>query len=121
MEYQISDNILKIKIDESTYTEAVVYKCFYWYCREFNVEIDKKDGFYNILFSPRSGVKAFEVPELIERIKQDLIDFKLRDIVTSETRTIRELIIAKAFANFEIEEFPQTSVSDPVGFDPQNI
>ena len=50
--------------------------------------------------------------------KRDLIDFKLRDIVTKETQTIRELITAKAFAYFDLDDNPATEISDPVGFNP---
>lgn len=58
--------------------------------------------------------------QLISRIKQDLIDFRLREIVSRETATIRELLIAKAFAHYEDIE-PVTAISDPVGFDPSEI
>ena len=57
----------------------------------------------------------------IEKIKQDLLDFKLRDIINKETRIIRELLIAKAFANYDDEEDPTTDISDPVGFSPKSI
>lgn len=50
-----------------------------------------------------------------------MIDFKLRDIVSKETKTIRELIIAKAFAYYEEDQSPDTEISDPVGFNPENI
>jgi hypothetical protein len=59
--------------------------------------------------------------KLKEKISQDLIDFKLRDIVFQETQTIRELLLAKAFANYEIGDDPITDVSDPVGFKPEDL
>jgi hypothetical protein len=59
---------------------------------------------------------------LLTKIKRDLVDFKTRDIISAETRNIREILIAKAFANDDsFDEPPPDNVNDPLGFDPSNI
>lgn len=122
MDCQVIDNELRMCIDARLYNEAVVYKCFYWYGKDFNTEIELKDNLgYKVTLRPLDGSIEVDWKELIDRIKRNLIDFKLRDIVATETKTIRELIVAKAFAHYEMEEFPKTDISDPVGFDPENI
>jgi hypothetical protein len=50
------------------------------------------------------------------KLERDLVDFNLRDIVTKETQNVRDLLIAKAFSNGEFDELPPGDVSDPVGF-----
>ena len=56
-----------------------------------------------------------------KKIRQDLIDFKTRDIITEETRNIRDLIIAKAFSKIDdFDSQPPGEISDPVGFDPSS-
>ncbi|HTN37322.1 MAG TPA: His-Xaa-Ser system protein HxsD, partial [Arachidicoccus sp.] len=101
------------------YSEDVIFKCFYWYGDTFHVDISsqsKKE--YAILLTPKNDI---DYDLIIGKIKTDLIDFKLRDIVSKETKTIRELIIAKAFAYYEEDQSPDTEISDPVGFNPENF
>ena len=94
----------------------------YWYLGDYNVAITKDVNNYMVTISLKNA-KHFDEEELIVHLKNDLIDFKLREIVNKETFTIRELITAKAFANydFNINEGSLHDISDPVGFDPNNI
>lgn len=58
---------------------------------------------------PDSKLEEKELESMLLRLKRDLIDFNLRDIVAKETRTVRELLIAKAFSSFDTEEPPPGS------------
>jgi hypothetical protein len=58
---------------------------------------------------------------LLQKLERDLIDFNLRDIVTKETKNIRDLLTAKAFSNGEFDELPPGELSDPVGFNVNEI
>jgi hypothetical protein len=62
-----------------------------------------------------------ELENLLLKVERDLVDFNLRDIVTKETQNVRDLLIAKAFSNGEFDELPPGEVSDPVGFNPNEI
>src|SRR5437762_14140149 len=120
MRHCLIDSTLRIHIDSAVYSEDVVFKCFYWYSKNFAVEISKDNNEHLVSLTPKSGtLHEVAVTELLDKIRQDLLDFKLRDIITKETKTVRELIIAKAFAYYEPEESPTTSASDPVGFNPE--
>lgn len=114
--------ILEFRLDQSHYSEGVVYKCFYWYLSKFHVSILSDPNNYIVRISSTKK-DEFDEEELIVRIKNDLIDFKLREIVNQETHNIRELITAKAFAqyDFNINEENSFPISDPVGFDPKDI
>jgi len=119
MNFKVIDQQCELIIDKAIYSLETVHKCFYWYTGDFDVDINSKDNnTYQVnLISKIAGDCDFNL--VIDRIKQNLIDFKLREIVNKETQTIRELIVAKAFANYEMEaEVPTTEVSDPVGFNP---
>jgi hypothetical protein len=59
--------------------------------------------------------------KLLQKLERDLIDFNLRDIVTKETKNIRDLLTAKAFSNGEFDELPPGELSDPVGFNVNEI
>jgi His-Xaa-Ser system protein HxsD len=122
MEYQLAGDILKVTVDAKLYSEAVVFKCFYWYGNTFEVDINKPDEtLFQVTLKYIVSGQTADWDNIISRIKRDLIDFRLRQIVAEETQTVRELLIAKAFAYYEEEESPASSVTDPVGFDPQCI
>lgn len=111
------DNSLHFSLKEELYSEDVLFKCFYWYGADYSIDINKKGGTYFIVFISKSD-QLINHNELLLKIKNDLIDFKLRHIIANETKNIRDLLTAKAFAHFQIDENPGTEISDPVGFDP---
>lgn len=119
-EFEKIENGLCFILSNSIYCEDVLYKCFYWYGGEFDVNIATEGNNFKITLLSKLDIGNGH-DALLKKIQQDLIDFKLRDIVSKETKNIRELLTAKAFAHFESGEFPSTEVSDPVGFNPSEF
>jgi len=121
MQFEVKKRELVITVDKSIYNLDVLHKCFYWYGSSFDVSIhDLNEQHYQIELSPQQEGVIME--EMVSKVKRDLIDFKLRDTVTKETRTVRDLIVAKAFAYYDSDDNnPTTDLSDPVGFDPLSI
>jgi His-Xaa-Ser system protein HxsD len=102
------------------YSKDSLFKCLYWYGDKFHTFVGFADvDTYRISIKPKSDAglssEDFELYQL--KLERDLIDFNLRDIVTKETKNIRELLIAKAFSNGEFDEEPVGEISDPVGFE----
>jgi His-Xaa-Ser system protein HxsD len=117
---KIDESTITVEIDSELYSESVVFKCIYWYGNQFEIDIVKKglDFFVKI----KSKGKALDYDHLVSKLKNDLIDFKTREIVNAETRNIRELLIAKAFSHEdEYDQPPPGDVNDPVGFDPSKV
>lgn len=115
---------LTICVAEAMYSMEVLHKCFYWYSSEYRVTISKISGNEIQIALKPQGLKELtddDLENIITKISRDLIDFKLRDIVQQETKTIRELIVAKAFANYGTQTNPQSAVTDPVGFNVEMI
>jgi His-Xaa-Ser system protein HxsD len=122
MKFFPETNMLVLELNRELYNEATLYKCFYWYTGKYQLSIALADEtWWKVrLFLGDEHLSNFEIDSLQRKLMQDLIDFKLRDIVNNETRIIRELIVAKAFANYDDEDAdPMTQVSDPVGFNPE--
>lgn len=118
-EVVIKDGCLTFLVDKALYSSEVLSKCFYWYSRSFDVNVlEVGAGNLRVDLKSKDGILPGE--DIVSKIKQDLIDFRLRDILTKETATIRELLIAKAFSNYDASA-PETEVSDPVGFNPELI
>lgn len=114
------DDKLCFTLEDALYSEDVLYKCFYWYGGDYDVAITKDKEWYHIQLFSKNNL-GINHDALEKKIRQDLIDFKLRDIVAKETKNIRELLTAKAFAHFETEENPVSAVSDPIGFNPNEF
>ena len=123
MEIEIQDNSIVIVVEKVIYSLDVLHKCFYWYGANFQVDIStKSETLFQITLQPlNSESLTTSFPSYSQKIRKDLIDFKLRDTVTKETQNIRDLLIAKAFAYYEVEDNPTTEVSDPVGFNPKTV
>lgn len=123
MQISVTNNQYTFILDKELYNSDVLHQCFYWYTGDFEVEITSHDQSNYCVSLISTGETAPDLQILTAKIKRDLIDFKLRQIVTKETQTIRDLIVAKAFANYETdsEEEPAGEISDPVGFNPALI
>ena len=121
MRFTFENNTYIVIVDKEVYGLDVLHKCFYWYTGDFDLDISN-DGEKQFVITLESKNELQDYDLLKAKIKRDLIDFKLRDIITKDTQTIRELIVAKAFANYEDSyDEPIGHVSDPVGFDPRLI
>jgi His-Xaa-Ser system protein HxsD len=106
---EASGSRLELVLDAALYTDAVVFKCFYWYGRDFDVVITHTTDMGGLLVSltPRGSPLSPEATEaVVARVKRDLVDFKTRDIIARETQAIRELLVAKAFAHSDEYDQP---------------
>lgn len=123
MKHTFFNDRLKIFVDSNLYPESTIYKCFYWYTGDYEVIIEKGLNAEYIISLSQITTKLYPnaIDTLLRKIQKDLIDFKLREIVQKETAMVRQLIIAKAFANFDSTTAPETQISDPVGFKPNEI
>lgn len=103
-------------LDSKVYSKNAIIKCLYWYSSNFeiSVELDEK-GYYNITLKPKSDLPEEEIESIRKKLNQDFQDYNLRDVVAQETKTIRELLIAKAFSHGEFDEDPPGMMEDPLG------
>lgn len=112
---------LSLVVDCRLYPEEVVFKAVYWYGDRYDVRIDRSgDDALTVNLRPLGSDLSDEVASALEeRFYRDLIDHRTRHIVSKETASIRELLVAKAFSHSEEFDLdPPGSISDPVGYDP---
>lgn len=108
-ENKIVDNTIFLYLDSSVYSRDALMKCLYWYANRFDISIEKnKEQYFEVVLEPLPtfAAKDEEIEKMFIKLKQDVVDFNLRDIVAKETQNVRELLIAKAFSNFDTEELP---------------
>lgn len=121
---RIEDNEIIVFLDNRLYSKDGIFKCLYWYSGKFHTSVSLANNFtYRVSIKPISdNILSNEQAEvLLQKLERDLLDFNLRDIVTKETQNIRDLLIAKAFSHGEFDELPPGNISDPVGFNVNDI
>lgn len=87
---------MTISIDRNLYSDACISKCIYSFSGEFECRRTLCGSTETIdIFSDQT----IDEEELTRRFLQRLNDFKLREIVIEETKDIRTILYAKAFAD----------------------
>lgn len=118
---RIDEGEIQIFVNGTLFSKSTILKALYWYGDKFHTSITLfDDGYFYVLLKSlqSSTLKVDELELYLQKFERDLIDFSLRETINSETKNIRELLLAKAFSNGEFDELPPGSVSDPVGFIP---
>jgi His-Xaa-Ser system protein HxsD len=120
LDNEIIDNECIVFLDSEIFSKDAIMKCLYWYGDKYLVNVTLLENRnYRVSIKPmdKDVLDSNQLNSLILKLNRDLIDFNLRDIVTKETKNIRDLLVAKAFSNGEFDEMPPGEISDPVGFD----
>jgi His-Xaa-Ser system protein HxsD len=110
-----------VSVDGTLFSSKTVFKCTYWYGDKFHINVESENGQrHTITLRPMAdaAISEADLPWYLQKFERDLVDFHLREIVSNETYSIRELLVAKAFSNGEYDEVPPGEISDPVGFMP---
>lgn len=95
------DAVHWITVDEQIFSETVVLKAAYWLSGRYEVQL-RRNPSLEVGISRLEGRWAPEEARQVEaRLRRDLIDFRVRAVIDAETRSIRELLVAKAFAALE--------------------
>ncbi|KIA88593.1 hypothetical protein OA86_10695 [Kaistella jeonii] len=93
----------------------------YWYGNNWNIVIDEhpeKIEYYALNISPKSEDLSLDhnkVKLFVSKFINDINDYQLRDIITKETKNIRDLLVAKAFSSGEFDEEPPGEFEDFLG------
>ena len=120
MEYSLQNNQISIYLNKSIYSLDAIFKCIYWYGNNWNVIVDEDSANPKYLILIKSKKAEFQFDDnkseiLVGKFLNDINDFQLRDIITKETKNIRDLLVAKAFSNGEFDEEPPGEFEDFIG------
>ncbi|MEA5006919.1 MAG: His-Xaa-Ser system protein HxsD [Rikenellaceae bacterium] len=95
-----SENSFLYIIDVSIFSESVITKVLYWYSEFFVIYWNRNKSTHEITLELKPNKSHFYTFESVtQKFNQDLIDFKNRDLIISETKDIRNILYVKAFAN----------------------
>lgn len=101
---------MRLTLDRRIFSDRVISKAVYWLSGDYTISRNMKDDSTEEITSfAKSGDladdKAFQ-----RRLADALNDFKLREIVADETRDIKTILYAKAFA--EDEDLNEDDIHD---------
>lgn len=98
---KVDNGTLIIEVDTSIYSEAVICKVLYWYTSNFVIcrSMGTVENTQRIEFMPKDATRKCDWNHIVSDLSDKFIDYKNRQIILEETRNLRELYFAKAFAN----------------------
>lgn len=90
-----------LDVDRSIYDESVIDKVLYWWAGDYVITRRNNPGttIQTIIFSGLNPITQEVFDKMRQKLSADFIDYKNRAIIASETRDLRNILYAKAFAN----------------------
>ena len=97
----ISKNQCVLKVDLSIYSDAVISKVLYWLVEDFLIfRKNISENTQEIVFELNNRDFDSNVFNTLKgKLSRDFIDYKNREIISCETKNIRDILYIKAFAN----------------------
>lgn len=104
--------MVELVLDGTLYTEEVIFRVCYWFTNRCYVFVERR-GPQEILvrLSRRDGAVA--LPVIAGEFANELVNQRVRDGVARETRHVRELLVAQAFAEATLNQ--SSNASPPEG------
>jgi len=117
--FAIHDDVLSIDLNESVYSRDAVLRTAYWFTDRCYLYIARPSpGLFRVQFKLKGlkpDVAAETLDEIAGEFLNSLLDHQLRHDIESETGHIRELLVAKAFAEAGVlDDSPPGYPGDPV-------
>lgn len=93
-----SDHRVIVEIDSGIYSKEVVAKAAYWLSRYFTIMQSIEGNIWTLSLESHDVVNWDDVKG---RLSQLLTDYQMREVITAETKDIKNILYIKAFANVE--------------------
>jgi His-Xaa-Ser system protein HxsD len=110
-----------ISLDRKVYSKPAALRACYWFGRDLYCHVEERVEFLEVTVTLRVSAPTLDQPrvrkidEWLPEIFDALLDSQLRVEIQAETAGVRELIIAKAFAESGVlEDPPPGTFADPV-------
>ncbi len=101
----VGDEVARFNVDINVYSrEALFRACYVFTDRCYLFLMDQPE--HNIIVEFRKKAPSPGLGDLVGAFANELINQRVRADVTRETRKIRELIVAQAFAEADFRESP---------------
>ncbi len=116
----LTDQTLCIKVDLDIYPLEVLFRTCYWFTDRCYLFLTREEGnppVVTVQFSKKSP--NHDLPAIAGEFCNELINQKVRADIAAETKAIRELIVAQAFA--EADLLDRSAQEGDYRIDPKSI
>lgn len=109
-----SYSTVSVELDGSVFSAEAILKACYWFSRDFAYEISRNEvGGLTVSLTPKHASAATE--SLRTEFVSMATDFTLRERIEARTSSLRELLLAKAFAEAGVlEDSPEGVFGDKI-------
>lgn len=117
--FAVHDDTLSVDVNEGIYTRDALLRTAYWFTDRCYIFISRLgENLFRVQFkakAPAAEVAAVALEEIAGEFLNALLDHQVRQDIESETGRVRELLLAKAFAEAGVlEDPPPGDVGDPI-------
>lgn len=110
--------VVSVRAPKAIYTESSVLKATYWVLGEYAAFVGETetDFIIQVIVPHRTSLTSETRSPLsvAQLVSQHLVDARLRDVVVEQTRSIRDMIVARALASVGTLDSPPGDYRDPV-------
>lgn len=108
------EDALILLVDESVYSREALLRTCYWFTDRCYLFVSRSGpNVFSVRI--RAKAKATDLGTISGEFENALVDQQVRQDIESETSRLRELIVAKAFAEGQgLDDAPGGDVRDPV-------
>jgi His-Xaa-Ser system protein HxsD len=100
-------------VEESIYSKEALLRTCYWFTDRCYLFISRP-GPYQFSVRIRPKTRGLPLESISGEFENALIDQQLRQDIDRETERLRELIVAKAFAEGDLDDAPVGDDRDPM-------
>jgi His-Xaa-Ser system protein HxsD len=114
---------ITLQLEACQFSRDAALRAAYWFSKDLYVEFPPSEGksTFTVVLKAKNTIPTLDDPkpktlgQLASEFQNALVDSELRVRVQKETSAVRELLIAKAFAEAGVlEDDPPGSFDDPV-------
>ena len=114
---------ITLVLEVGQFSRDAALRAAYWFSKDLHIEFppSETESTYSVILKAKTNLPMLDDPkpksldELVSEFQNSLVDFELRVRVQKETSSVRELLLAKAFAEAGVlEDNPPGSFDDPV-------
>jgi His-Xaa-Ser system protein HxsD len=101
-----SESVVRLSVNTSLYTEDVIFRTCYAFTDRCSVLVDRLDR-EHVLVELRRQQEPALLRAVAAEFANELINQRVKSLVASETKLIRDLIVSQAFAEADLRPEPQ--------------
>ena len=106
----------KIEFDKLFYSKEALLKTAFSFTDDFYIHLSQDEKYYYFEIRPKDSSLEYDKNALAGEIKNELLANSLRQVIFNQTKNLRELTLARAFASTIIDEsdgIPSEELDDP--------